>query len=317
EIALQMVLLAAHRQALAEALLEQARMGSAYAPASTIERIHAARQAIRACKATLRERGVKVDEWPDDAPETTVPAPVGQRALPPGVQFAPGTVIKTYTLGRRGAGGGFGAVYRARQAAIGRDVAIKVIRPEYAGQPEFIRRFEFEAQIVARLEHPHIVPLYDYWRDPSGAYLVMRWMPGGSLSTMLGQGPLPLDRLARLFDQIISALALAHRRGVIHRDIKPANILLDEEGNAYLADFGIAKDLSERAPIWPADQPVFTPGYAAPEQILVEQITLQADLYSLGIMLYELLTGQRAFHGSTPEIIQQQLSGPPPALRER
>ncbi|HJZ49835.1 MAG TPA: protein kinase, partial [Roseiflexaceae bacterium] len=120
-----------------------------------------------------------------------------------------------------------------------------------------------------------------------------------------------------LFDQIISALALAHRRGVIHRDIKPANILLDEEGNAYLADFGIAKDLSERDPIWPADQPVFTPGYAAPEQILVEQITPQADLYSLGIMLYELLTGQRAFHGSTPEIIQQQLSGPPPALRER
>ncbi|HEU5101727.1 MAG TPA: protein kinase [Roseiflexaceae bacterium] len=317
DIALQMVLLATHRQTLAEALHPLVGLDAMAMPAATLERIRTTRLAISACKATLRAKGVKVDDLPDDAPETTIPAPPGQRALPPGVQFAPGTVLKTYTLGRRVAEGGFGAVYRARQAVVDRDVAVKVIRPEFAGQPEFIRRFEAEAQIVARLEHPHIVPLYDYWRDPSGAYLVMRWMQGGSLASLLGRGPLPLDRLARLFDQVISALALAHRRGVIHRDIKPANILLDEDGNAYLADFGIAKDLAEQELIWPTDQPAFTPGYAAPEQILVEQVTPQADLYSLGIMLYELLTGERAFQGSTPEIIRQQLQGAPPTLRER
>ncbi len=140
--------------------------------------------------------------------------------------------------------GGFGAVYRAYQTAVGREVAIKVILPTVASRPDFIRRFETEAQLIARLEHLHIVPLYDYWRDPAGAYLVMRWLKGGSLRDALLKGPFALEAALLLTDQITAALEAAHRGGVIHRDLKPANIFLDEDGNAYLGDFGIAKDLA-------------------------------------------------------------------------
>ena len=126
-------------------------------------------------------------------------------------------------------------------------MAIKIILPGFANQPDFIRRFETEAQMVARLEHPHIVPLYDYWRDPNGAYLVMRWLRGGSLREALEAGPYDLAAAALLLDQVASALALAHRSGVVHGNLKPSNILLDEEGNAYLADFGIVKMLGEMA----------------------------------------------------------------------
>lgn len=152
-------------------------------------------------------------------------------------------VIKGYELRERIGAGGFGAVYKAHQTTVGREVAIKIILPHFAGHPDFIRRFEVEAQLVARLEHPYIIPLYDYWRDPDGAYLVMRWLRGGSLRESLQSGPFALEAAAGVLDQIAAALAAAHRSSVVHRDIKPANILLDEDSNAYLADFGIAKDL--------------------------------------------------------------------------
>jgi serine/threonine protein kinase len=155
-----------------------------------------------------------------------------------------GANIRGYELLERIGAGGFGAVYRAYQTTISREVAIKIILPGWANNPEFIRRFETEAQVIARLEHPHIIPLHDYWRDPSGAYLVMRYLRGGSIRDALREGPYDLESTSRLLDQVASALDLAHRNRVIHRDIKPGNILLDEDGNAYLGDFGIAKDLS-------------------------------------------------------------------------
>src|SRR5262245_13265048 len=177
--------------------------------------------------------------------------------------------LKGYVLQEQLGSGGFGAVYRAVQPGVGREVAVKIIRPEYANHPEFIRRFEAEAQLVARLEHPHIVPLYDYWRESGGAYLAMRYIRGGSLHTALRAGPWPLDRATQLLDQVGAALALAHRHGVVHRDLKPANILLDEDGNAYLADFGIAKDLGVAQEIGET-QPgalVGSPAYLAPEPL--------------------------------------------------
>src|SRR5918996_1613520 len=140
--------------------------------------------------------------------------------------------------------GSFGVVHRAVQARVGREVAVKVVRPALANDPEFIRRFETEAQLVARLEHPHIVPLYDYWREPDGAFLVMRYLRGGSLRDTLATGRLPAERALQVAGDIAAALAAAHRLGVVHRDVKPANILLDDEGNAYLSDFGIATDVT-------------------------------------------------------------------------
>lgn len=145
----------------------------------------------------------------------------------PPAPAAPGGAIRGYVLREEIGRGSFGSVYRAYQPVIGRDVAIKVIRSRYANRPAFIRRFEVEAQLVARLEHPHIVPLYDYWREPDGAYLVMRWLRGGSLQDALRRGPWHPEPAARLVEQIAAALAAAHRRGVIHYDVKPGNILLD------------------------------------------------------------------------------------------
>src|SRR5262245_45363019 len=126
-----------------------------------------------------------------------------------------GQTIKGYELHELIGEGGFGVVYRAFQPAVRREVVIKAILPEYANHPEFVRRFETEAQLVARLEHIHIVPLYDYWRDATGAFLVMRWLRGGSLRAALEKEPWPLAELPRLIDQITAALAVAHAHGVI------------------------------------------------------------------------------------------------------
>jgi WD40 repeat protein/serine/threonine protein kinase len=227
-----------------------------------------------------------------------------------------GSVIRGYELHQRIGYGGFGAVYRAYQPVVQREVAIKVILPERASQPEFIRRFEAEAQIVARLEHLHIVPLYDYWRDPQGAYLVMRYLRGGSLHEALQQQAVwPLSQIVKLLDQITSALAAAHRTGVIHRDLKPANILLDEEGNFFLTDFGIAKDLRISLEVLPEEGFFGSPEYVAPEQVLHEPLSPRADIYSLGILLFELLTGHRPFEASTDTtVMRHHVSKPLPSL---
>jgi WD40 repeat protein/serine/threonine protein kinase/energy-coupling factor transporter ATP-binding protein EcfA2 len=206
-----------------------------------------------------------------------------------------GQTIKGYELLDRIGAGGFGAVYRAYQSTVGREVAVKIILPGYANQPDFIRRFEAEAQLVARLEHLHIVPLYDYWRSPEGAYLVMRWLRGGSVRDALEEGPFSLEAAALLLDQVASALATAHANGIVHRDLKTSNILLDEEGNAYLADFGIANDLNQLVNSSPADEQLI--GSPSPEQARGEPITPQTDIYGLGITLYEILTGTQPFPG--------------------
>ncbi len=151
-----------------------------------------------------------------------------------------GHALRGYRLGEQIGAGPVGTTYRAVQPAVEREVAVKIIRSELANNPEFVRRFDIEAQLVARLEHPHIVPLYDYWREPDGAFLVMRLLRGGSVADHLGESPWELERVSKLVDQIGDALAVAHRAGVAHGDVRPSNILLDEAGNGFLADFGIA-----------------------------------------------------------------------------
>src|SRR5262245_25041190 len=227
-------------------------------------------------------------------------------------------IVKGYELRDQIGVGGYGAVYRAYQPLVGRDVAVKIILPQYANHPDFIRRFETEAQLVARLEHPYIVPLYDYWREPDGAYLVMRYLRGGGLDMLLHGAPLSVDLLYHLLEQIGGALTTAHRRGVVHRDLKPANILLDEDSNAYLADFGIAKDIGMQASLYHTNQQVLigSPAYMAPEQVTSEQVTPQTDIYSLGVMLYEILTGQLPFQASTPlAVMFMHVNAPMPLVR--
>jgi len=223
---------------------------------------------------------------------------------------------KGYELLERIGSGGFGAVYRAHQTTIGREVAVKVILPGYANRPDFIRRFEAEVQLIARLEHLHIVPLYDYWRQPGSAYLVMRWLRGGSVRDALRAGPFGLESAALLLDQICAALAVAHSAGVVHRDLKPSNILLDEEGNAYLADFGIAADLRQGdGDGREGEASIGSPAYLAPEQARGESVTPQTDIYSLGLTLYELLSAAHPFGDrNRVELLYQQINEPVPPL---
>ena len=227
-----------------------------------------------------------------------------------------GRKIKGYELRERIGAGGFGAVYRGYQSTVGREVAIKMILPGYTNHPDFIRRFEAEAQLVARLEHLHIVPLYDYWRDPEGAFLIMRYLRGGNLRHALDRGPFDLEDAALLLDQISSALSLAHSNDTVHRDIKPENILLDEDGNAYLADFGIARDIRlTEGRSSQKDALEGSPDYIAPEQARNEPATPRTDIYSLGIVLYEMLTGEHPFPNLTPvERLFKHLNDPVPKI---
>ncbi len=227
-----------------------------------------------------------------------------------------GTIVKGYELQEQLGTGGFGAVYRACQVSVGREVAIKVILPRFSNNPDFIRRFEIEAQIIARLEHMHIAPLYDYWRDPDGTYLVMRYFRGGSLSDALRNGPYDLPSTALLLDQVAVALTVAHRNYVVHRDLKPGNILLDEDGNAYLADFGIAKDITQTGDgLTAANAIVGSLDYISPEQARSEPITPRTDIYSLGVVLYEMLKGEHPFPGiSSVERLYKHLNDPLPEI---
>lgn len=230
--------------------------------------------------------------------------------------FKSGRSIKGYEIIERISSGGLGAVYRAFQTTLGREVAVKVILPGLASQPDFIRRFEIEAQIIARLEHLHIVPLYDFWRDLDGAFLVMRWMRGGSVKELLAKEPYSVGSASRLLDQVASALSTAHAANVVHRDIKPSNILLDEEGNAYLADFNIAKDLNQNddQPTW-SEAVVGSPDYLSPEQARSEPVTAQTDIYGLGVTLYEILTGHLPFPElSGVERLFKHINEPIPAI---
>lgn len=227
-----------------------------------------------------------------------------------------GQIIHGYEIREKIGSGGFGAVYRAYQPRLKRDVALKIILPQYANDPDFIRQFEVEAELVARLEHPHIVPLFDFWRDPNGAYLVLRFLPGGSLREYLQDNHLALDALASLLDQTSAALHIAHRNNVVHRDIKPANILLDTDGNAYLTDFGIAK-IRGVDTLSPGGSLTGSLPYVAPEQIQHSTVVPQTDIYALGIVLYEVLARKHPFPtDSVSEILYNHLQKPVPDISE-
>jgi len=195
--------------------------------------------------------------------------------------------------------GGMAVVYRAYQASMNREVAIKVVGNQ-SDDLEFVSRFEREASVIAQLEHPHILPVYDFGRTLGVLYLAMRLVEGGSLDSRLRIAPLPVDQAARMFTAIASALTYAHQHGVIHRDIKPNNILLDTQDYCYLADFGLAKTIQHTTHLTASGSVMGTPSYMSPEQWRSENVDQQADIYALGVMLYEMLTGKLPFESDTP-----------------
>jgi serine/threonine-protein kinase len=206
-------------------------------------------------------------------------------------------------------------VYRARQASMGRDVAIKVIKPELSETPDFVERFAREARTVASLSHPHILKVFDYGQHGELVFLVMELLVGGSLAELIPQGPLPLQSTTRILDQVASALDYAHELGIIHRDLKPQNVLLDGRGNAHLTDFGIAKIMSATA-LTQSGVAMGTPSYMAPEQWQGLPLDGRADVYALGVMLFEMLTGQLPFSAETPfSLMHKHVSEQPPPIR--
>lgn len=193
--------------------------------------------------------------------------------------------------------GGMATVYRARQLSINRTVALKVLPQALLHDPGFYERFTREVDVIAHLEHPHILPIYDYGESDGVPFIAMRYLAGGSLSQIIRRGVPSIAFLTKPLQQIASALDYAHQQNIIHRDLKPANILLDEHGNAYLTDFGIARVLNSNLT---GSAIIGTPAYMSPEQVNGLPLDGRSDIYSLGIVLFELLTGQEPFEAETP-----------------
>jgi hypothetical protein len=228
-------------------------------------------------------------------------------------ELSPGSFVGPYAIEAEIGRGGMARVYRARQVSLTRTVALKILAPDLAPDGLFVARFHREATIIAALEHPNIVPIYDVGEAFGHPYLAMRYVPGPSLAAALTKdGAFSLERTLVILTQIASALDYAHQHGVVHRDLKPANILLEGADRAYLADFGIARP-AEGTQLTQLGQIAGTPAYMAPEQVLGQAVTARTDLYALGILAFELLTGRVPFNANSDvAVLHQQAYEPPP-----
>ena len=212
--------------------------------------------------------------------------------------------------------GGMATIYRATDTQLGRDVAVKLLRPEYLRDPDFSSRFRHEAQSAASLSHPNIVGVHDYGEDPDGPFIVMELVDGEDLASILrANGALPPRQAARIASAVVRALAAAHARGIVHRDIKPGNVVIGRDGRVKVTDFGIARAVAESALTLPGTT-LGSVHYFSPEQARGEATTASGDMFSLGIVLFEMLTGQRPWEGdSAAAVAIARLSGPTPDPR--
>ncbi len=231
----------------------------------------------------------------------------GRVDLQPGSSFGPYRVVQL--LGA----GGMASVYKAYEETLDRHVALKVVHGGFLGDPSFAERFRREAKVVARLEHPNIVPVHAFGVEEGVPWMAMRLVTGGAVSALLGAGRLPATEAARIVGEVASALDYAHGKGIVHRDVKPQNMLLDDGRRAYLADFGIARLLETSTHLTATGMIQGTPAYMAPEQATGQPVDARADIYALGIVAYETLTGRVPFTGPTPvSILLKHVSEPPP-----
>ncbi|HCF84914.1 MAG TPA: hypothetical protein DEV72_06915 [Ktedonobacter sp.] len=236
-----------------------------------------------------------------------------------------GKVLGTCTLQKVIGQGGMGAVYLAQQSRPRRQVAVKVLLPTASltahQRAAFLERFRRETDAAASLEHPNILPVHEYGEREGLAYLVVPYISGGTLRDVMDrEGQLSLPKTLNYLEQMAEALDFAHERGVIHRDIKPANILMTTEGRLLLTDFGLVKIITDgpnpQVRLTGAGAPVGTPDYMAPEQVVGNMVDGRSDLYSLGVILYQMITGATPFQGETPmQIAAQQWQSPPPSPR--
>lgn len=217
-------------------------------------------------------------------------------------------------LSKLGAGG-MATVYRARQLNVDRFVALKVMLDRFADDAELIRRFQAEVKIAASLSHPHIVKVFDYGQHGEMAYIVMELLTGGSLAQLITErGKLPPSLTLRLFNQMTEALDYAHQQGIVYRDLKPANVLLDSSQNAFITDFGIARLINSTS-LTRTGMVMGTAAYMAPELWEGARADSRTDIYALGILLYEMLSGQTPYVAETPlQMMYQHVNTLPPPL---
>lgn len=199
--------------------------------------------------------------------------------------------------------GGMAAVYKAYQPVMDRYVALKILPRQFASDPEFVGRFEQEAKVIAKLQHVYILPVHDFGEAEGYTYIVMPYVQTGTLAEMLEGKPLPLPKIRKFASQVGAALGYAHSRDIVHRDVKPSNILIDEQENCLLTDFGIAKMVEGTSRFTQTGATIGTPAYMAPEQILGEKLDGRSDIYSLGIVLFEMATGRQPYRAETPPAI--------------
>ncbi|MGW0803607.1 serine/threonine-protein kinase [Nonomuraea sp. NPDC002799] len=228
------------------------------------------------------------------------------------------TLNDRYVLTGRLGGGGMGEVWRADDTVLGRAVAVKVLTPALTDNPSFTQRFQNEARAMATLRHPGVVDVYDYGiADVDGrqvSFLVMQYVRGESLDRILARGPLGSEAAMRLVAEVADALAAAHAQGIVHRDVKPANLMVRPDGGVALTDFGIAHSVSA-GHLTATGTMLCSAGYCAPEMATASDVTPGVDVYALGVVAYECLTGRLPFEGDTPvQIIFKHLNSPVPRL---
>lgn len=231
--------------------------------------------------------------------------------------FAIGADVGPYKLVEQLGQGGMATVFKAYHPNLDRYVAIKALHPAFAEDDTFLARFQREARVVAKLEHPNIVPIYDYSQLENRPYLVMKYIEGETLKNRISRGPIPVTESIQLIEVIGSALDYAHKKGVLHRDIKPSNVLISDDGQVYLSDFGLARMAQSSEKTLTTDMMIGTPQYISPEQALARQdLDSRTDIYSLGVMIYELLVGKVPFNADTPfAIVHDHIYTPLPLPR--